>query len=111
MPEARTHTGRLFHDTGQPIWKLFLKAVGLFHDGAEILAIHKAGIKGIDIQRHAILVMKPLKEGEIGKRLLLGRPFIGVIDPREILGFRRRGLVSTRLGMLLTLCCGKPKGR
>ena len=40
--------------------------------------------------------MKPLEKGKIGFGLSEGRPFVGVVDPREVMSPRRRLLGGAR---------------
>ena len=89
VAEAGVHFFCCLIDAVEATRKLLTEARRLLKDAGEIFSIDEAGIEGIDVEDHAILIAEPLKEGEVGEGLSLGGAFIGVVDPGKILGETR----------------------
>ena len=85
QPDTETATERfgLFGDRPETVRKLFLEALGI--DAAVAArSVDGSGVERVDVEIHAVFVMQPFEEFQIGQRLVLGRALVGVVDPREI---------------------------
>ena len=64
----------------EAVRKLLFETIGT-DTAVKALAVDSSGIEGVDIELHAVLVVKPTEELEVDHRLGFGGALVGVVDP------------------------------
>ena len=86
------------------VGKLFFEPCGL-HAAVKSFSIDGAGIKGVNVELHAVLGFQPCKKVEVDLCLCFGSSFVGVVYPAEVLCFGGGFFIGSGKHFFLCICC------